>query len=113
LGVAGSDRFDVRGLPVGPLPVVGSGDVAVSLGGVFVVDAGASFVTEPFVSVSAGVADFVSEVVLEEVDPAVPPVSSAHASPLLHPVTMAAPTPKATAKPPTRPTYASPGMRYV
>jgi hypothetical protein len=29
----------------------------------------------------------------------VPPDSSAHAGPLLHPVTMAAPTPKATAKP--------------
>ena len=41
------------------------------------------------------------------------PDSSAHAAPLFHPVTMAAPTPKATAKPPTRPRYASPGMPYV
>jgi hypothetical protein len=41
LGVAGSDLFDVRGLLLGP------SSAAVS-GGVLVVDAGASFGTEPF-----------------------------------------------------------------
>ena len=45
--------------------------------------------------------------------PAEPGESSAHASPPLHPHTMATPTPRATAKPPIRPMYASLGMRYV
>jgi hypothetical protein len=124
-GVAGSDPFDVRGLPVGPLSAAVPGGVAVSLGcGVLVVDAGASFVMEPLVAVSPDfvllcaavglvVAGSVPEAVLEAVDPAVPPDSSAHATPLFHPVTMAAPIPKVTAKPLTRPTYALPGMRYV
>ena len=53
------------------------------------------------------------EPVLEALVPAVPPGSSAHATPLFHPVRMATPTTKATTKPPTRPTYASLGMRYV
>ena len=52
-------------------------------------------------------------VLLEAGDPAEPGESSAHASPLLHPLTMAAPTPKAIAKPPTRPMCASLGMRYL
>ena len=47
-----------------------------------------------------------SEPVLEALVPAVPPGSSAHATPLFHPVRMAAPTTKATTKPPTQPTYA-------
>jgi hypothetical protein len=48
----------------------------------------------------------------EVVEPGDPPASSAHAGPLESPVIMAAPTPKATAKPPTRPTSATLGMRY-
>ena len=119
LGVVGSDPFDVRGLPVSPLSAADSGGLAVSLGGVLVVDAGGSRVRPPpglVVSCAAlglAFASSVPEAVLEAVDPAVPPDSSAHARPLLHPVTMAAPTPKATAKLPTRPRYALPGMRYV
>jgi hypothetical protein len=86
-----------------------------------------SFVFEPVVEVLVAVdvpdepasllvapaAFCASEPVLEALGPAVPPDSSAHATPLCHPVRMAAPTTKATTKPPTRPTYASPGMRYV
>jgi len=94
-----------------------------------------SLVTEPFVPVVAArvvvvapvstdfavscaasalaVAGCVSEEELAVVDPGVPPDSSAHARPPPHPVTMAAPTPNATAMPPTRPTYAWLGMRYV
>jgi hypothetical protein len=113
LGVAGSDLFDVRGLLLGP------SSAAVS-GGVLVVDAGASLGIEPspgFViscsSLGLAFVASVPEAVLESVDAAAPPDSSAHARPLPHPVTMAAPTPKATAKPPTRPTYALPGIRYV
>jgi hypothetical protein len=49
----------------------------------------------------------------EPVDAAALPASSAHAMPLLQPVITAAATPKATAKPPTRPAYALPGMRHV
>jgi len=85
------------------------------------------FVFEPvvFVLVAVDVADerasllvapgafCASEPVLEALVPAVPPGSSAHATPLFHPVRMATPTTKATTKPPTRPTYASLGMRYV
>jgi hypothetical protein len=94
LGAAGSDPFDVRGLPVGPLSAAVSGGVAVSLGwGVFVVDAGASFVTGSFMPVEA-FAGSVPEVVLEVVDPAVPADSSADARPLFHPVTMAAAIPR-------------------
>jgi hypothetical protein len=119
LGATGSDPFDVRGLPVGPSSAAVPGGVAASLGGVLVVDAGAFSVRPPpdFVVPCAPlvlvVAGSVSEAVLEAVDPAVPPDSSAHARPLLHPVTTAAPTPKATARPPTRLTNASRGMRYV
>jgi hypothetical protein len=58
-------------------------------------------------------ADAVWEPVLAAVEAAVPLDSSAHARPLFHPVTIAAPTPKATTKPPTRPTHASLGIRYV
>jgi len=85
------------------------------------------FVFEPvvFVLVAVDVADerasllvapgafCASGPVLEALVPAVPPGSSAHATPLFHPVRMATPTTKATTKPPTRPTYASLGMRYV
>jgi hypothetical protein len=113
LGVAGSNLFEVRGLLLGP------SSAAVS-GGVLVVDAGASFGTEPspgFVGSCSplGLAFVASapDAVLESADVAAPPDSSAHARPLPHPVTMAAPTPKVTAKPPTRPTYALPGIRYV
>jgi hypothetical protein len=113
LGVAGSDLFEVRGLLLGP------SSAAVSVG-VLVVDARASLGTEPsprFVvpcsSLGSAVFASVPEAALESVDAAVPPDSSAHARPLLHPVTMAAPTAKATAKPPTRRAYALPGIRYV
>jgi len=85
-----------------------------------VVDAGTSFGMEPSPGFagpcsSLGLAFVASvpEAALESVDAAAAPDSSAHARPLPHPVTMAAPTPRATANPPTRPTYALPGIRYV
>ena len=76
-----------------------------------------SFVFEPMVEVLVGV-DVPDEpasllVAPEALVPAVPPDSSAHATPLCHPVRMATPTTMATTKPPTRPTDASLGMRYV
>jgi hypothetical protein len=55
----------------------------------------------------------VSDGVLEAVDPAASPDSSAQAIPLFQPVRAAAATPKTTARPPTRLAYALPGMRYV
>jgi hypothetical protein len=48
----------------------------------------------------------------EVVEPGDPPTSSAHAGALESPVSRAAPTPMATARPPTRPTSAALGMRY-
>ena len=59
------------------------------------------------------VAGFAPEATPETADPLESPDSSAHARPLLQPVTMAALTPKATAKPATRPTYASLRMATV
>jgi hypothetical protein len=133
---AGLDPSFVVGLPVGPsLTAVSVGDASVADGVGSRVSppvpttkpggaerSSSSFVTEPLVPVDSAapcaalglaVAGSVPEVVLEAVDPGVPPESSAHAGPLPHPVTMAAPTPKVTAKPPTRLTYALAGMRYV
>jgi hypothetical protein len=48
---------------------------------------------------------------VEVPDPVEPVVSSAHAGALPQPATTAAPTPSATAKPPTRPTYGSHRIR--
>jgi hypothetical protein len=53
------------------------------------------------------VAGFAPEATPETADPLESPDSSAHARPLLQPVTMAALTPKATARPANRPRYAS------
>jgi hypothetical protein len=58
-------------------------------------------------------AESVSDGVLEAVDPAASPDSSAQAIPLFQPVRATAATPKATAKPPTRLADALPGMRHV
>jgi len=55
---------------------------------------------------------FVS-VVLDDVDPTAPSVSSAHARPLCQPVMTAAPMPRATVKPPTLRSHAPTGMRNV
>jgi hypothetical protein len=54
-----------------------------------------------------------SVALLEAAVPAAPGESSAHASPALHPLMRAAPTPKVTAKPPTRLTHAALRIRYV
>jgi hypothetical protein len=67
----------------------------------------------PCTAVGLAVADSLPDGLLEAVDPAEPGESSAHAGPPLHPGTMAAPTLKAAANPPIRPSYAWRGMRYV
>jgi hypothetical protein len=54
-----------------------------------------------------------SESLLALGDSVEPGESSAHAGALLQPVTIATPTPRATANPPTRPMHASLGIRYV
>jgi hypothetical protein len=64
-------------------------------------------------AVGLAVSTFGPAALLEAGDPAEPGDSSAHARPPLHPVMMAAPTPKATAKPPTRRMYATLGMPNV
>jgi hypothetical protein len=67
----------------------------------------------PCTAVGLAVAGSVPDGLLAAIDPAEPGESSAHAGPPLHPATMAAPTLKAAADPPTRPRYAWLGMRYV
>jgi hypothetical protein len=118
---AGSDFFVVR-LLTGPSRVSGCDGAAASLGcAVVVVDLVFFFVRPPVATTTpAGAERTASSIVFEPVveapeavEAAVPPDSSAHAGPLFHPVTIAAPTPRATTKPPTRPTHASLGIRYV
>jgi hypothetical protein len=116
VGLAGtpSDPLEVVGLLDDPSSASGSGDAVVSVGvGCLVTGA-----EESSLGVAPASAVVVSgSVELLEADDSAAPVesgeSSAQASPPPHPLTMAAPIPTATAKPPIRTMYASAGMRYV
>jgi hypothetical protein len=100
---ASESFFFFGGLMVSLVPFTGG--FAVSLGAI----AGPSAADV----VASGLVVFASESDVLVVDPVVPPVSSAHARPVVHPVVTAAAIARATAKPPTRLTYALRGIRYV
>ena len=132
LAVVGSDFLDGSGSTVVSSSASGGDGATVSVGGVSGVGSGSPSVSPPVLTTTPGGAERSSSSVvvvvvpassclegsapdsaLVPVEPVVPADSSAQAGPLFHPVTMAAPRLRATAKPPTRLRYAPAGMRHV